>query len=92
MENSKKSASKKIDFDAINSLALNRSDFILHTYLPGGKQEGAEYVVSNPTRNDVHPSLKINIAKGGVWSDFPTGDKGGDLNVIKLRTNSLNMI
>ena len=33
----------------------------------------------NPTRNDGTPgSFKVNLTTG-VWSDFATGDKGGDI-------------
>jgi hypothetical protein len=46
--------------------------------LPGGKISGGEYVVRNPTRADRRPgSFKINL-RSGRWSDFATGDCGGD--------------
>ena len=51
----------------------------LTVWLPGGKREGAEWVVRNPTRDDKKlGSFKINV-NNGKWSDFHTGDKGGDL-------------
>jgi putative DNA primase/helicase len=47
--------------------------------LSGGKNQGREYLPINPTRNDHKPgSLSIN-RDSGAWSDFATGDRGGDL-------------
>jgi putative DNA primase/helicase len=46
--------------------------------LPGGKWEGNEYVVKNPTRCDSKAG-SFSINQSGVWSDFQTGDAGRDL-------------
>lgn len=47
--------------------------------LPNGKLEGREWVAINPTRLDKRlGSFRINTISGR-WSDFATGDKGGDL-------------
>ena len=47
--------------------------------MPGGKMEGREYVVRNPTRTDQElGSFKINL-ETGAWADFATSDRGGDL-------------
>lgn len=52
---------------------------ILSSWLPGGKQHGHEYQAINPTRSDSKMgSFSINC-NTGAWSDFATGDKGGDL-------------
>ena len=52
-------------------------------WLPNGKKEGHEWSALNPTRGDSTPgSFKINL-RSGEWSDFATGDKGGD--IISLR-------
>jgi len=65
-------------FRTINALALARLPDILERWLPGGRYEGAEYVVQNPMREDRTPgSFKVNV-KTGRWADFATGDKGGD--------------
>jgi hypothetical protein len=51
---------------------------ILRRLLPDGRIIGGEYVALNPTRSDRRPgSFKINL-RTGRWSDFATGDKGGD--------------
>ncbi|MGH8579591.1 MAG: hypothetical protein ACREVK_05510 [Gammaproteobacteria bacterium] len=59
--------------------ALAAIDAVLARWLPGGKRQGAEYIVRNPTRSDDRPgSFSINC-NTGRWADFATGDKGGDL-------------
>jgi hypothetical protein len=68
-----------IDFVAIKHAALEQVLPLLKEWLPNGHLEGDEYVAYNPTRADKNPgSFKVNV-KTGVWSDFATGDKGGDL-------------
>jgi uncharacterized protein (DUF927 family) len=63
----------------IASTALFSIERILSSWLPDGKKQGAEYLAINPTRSDSKPgSFSINITTG-AWSDFATGDKGGDL-------------
>jgi len=47
--------------------------------LSGGKVQGREYLPLNPNRADTKPgSFSIN-RDSGAWSDFATGDSGGDL-------------
>jgi putative DNA primase/helicase len=51
----------------------------LEHWLPGGKHNGTEYTVLNPTRSDNHAgSFSVNM-RSGQWGDFATDDKGGDL-------------
>jgi hypothetical protein len=67
-----------IDFRAINADALTCLPAILHRLLPDGKIEGREFRALNPRRADRHRgSFSINV-RTGKWSDFATGDKGGD--------------
>ncbi|EOF7609753.1 DUF927 domain-containing protein [Pseudomonas aeruginosa] len=68
-------------FAEVKRAALQAIDRVLAHWLPGGKRidGGKEYTAPNPTRADKRAgSLKVNLAKG-TWSDFATGDKGGDL-------------
>lgn len=54
---------------------------VLARWLPAGKivDGGHEYTAPNPTRSDKSiGSFKVNLATG-KWSDFATGDTGGDL-------------
>jgi uncharacterized protein (DUF927 family) len=67
------------DFRTVAAAALSSADAVLARWLPDGKREGHEYKARNPTRNDNRPdSFSINT-NNGKWSDFATGDKGGDL-------------
>lgn len=67
----------KIDFDAINRIALTRFESLLEQFFPGGHRVNAEYVVCNPRRNDRKAgSFSINI-RDGVWKDFADTNVGG---------------
>ena len=69
----------RVDFKAVSSAALGALDLIVPRLLPDGYSEGNEWVARNPTRSDGRPgSFKVNLASG-VWADFATGDKGGDI-------------
>ena len=73
--------SKYPTFAEVKRAALQAIDRVLLHWLPGGKRVdgGKEYTAANPTRADKHAgSLKVNLATG-TWSDFATGDRGGDL-------------
>jgi putative DNA primase/helicase len=67
-----------IDFNSINAAASSAAHDVLCWLLPGGKFSGPEYIALNPRRNDkTLGSFAINV-RSGVWSDFATGEKGGD--------------
>ena len=69
-----------IDFPALARQLIFRVDTLLAELLPGGRRTGDEYVVVNPLRGDDHHpgSFKVNV-RFGVWADFATDAKGGDL-------------
>lgn len=68
-----------LNFDQTKELALDCIEEILEHWLPDGEQRGRQYVAYNPLRNDAElGSFQINT-ENGVWSDFATDDKGGDL-------------
>jgi hypothetical protein len=69
----------RLDFQAINRAALGTLLVILQRWLPDGRHIGHEWVARNPRRLDHHAgSFKINL-QTGRWSDFATGDSGGDV-------------
>ncbi|MDP4568733.1 DUF927 domain-containing protein [Pseudomonas sp. LPH60] len=75
------STSKRPSFADVKSAALKNIERVLAHWLPHGKRVdgGKEYTAPNPTRTDKRAgSLKVSLSKG-TWSDFATGDKGGDL-------------
>lgn len=70
---------RRIDFDAINTAALNDLPALLARWLPGGRIDGDEWVALNPRRADRRlGSFKINL-RTGRWADFATADGGGDV-------------
>lgn len=69
----------RLPFADVAGAALASVDAVLNRYLPGGKRQGHEYVARNPLRNDARAgSFSVNVDTGR-WSDFATGDAGGDL-------------
>ena len=67
-----------IDFDLINRAALANFPAVLARLLPDGRAIGTEWVARNPRRDDRRAgSFKVNL-RSGRWSDFATGDRGGD--------------
>ena len=69
----------RIDFGAINAAGLPALPTLLRRWLPDGRQVGREYVARNPRRADKRAgSFKVNT-RTGRWSDFATGDAGGDV-------------
>ncbi len=70
---------RAINFARIADAALDHADRLARRWLPDGRCEGTEWVARNPRREDRRlGSFKINL-KTGRWSDFATGDAGGDL-------------
>ena len=68
----------RVDFAQVNRAALGALPALLARWLPDGRREGEEWVARNPRRADRRPgSFKINL-RTGRWSDFATGDRGGD--------------
>ena len=68
-----------INFDEINRSALACLPVILSRILPDGRAISGEWVSRNPTRADRHAgSFKVSLVNGR-WSDFATGDRGGDV-------------
>lgn len=68
-----------LDFKLIAAAALSSADSLVPLWLPDGKRSGHEWSALNPTRGDSKAgSFSVNL-NSGVWADFATGDKGGDL-------------
>ena len=72
-------AAGRIDFDRVNRAALAALPMLPARWLPDGRQMAGEWIARNPRRADRRPgSFKINL-RSGKWSDFATGDRGGDV-------------
>lgn len=70
---------RRINFSAINRAALAALPELIAEWAPDGRKIGREWVAINPRRPDRSlGSFKINLYSGR-WSDFATGDAGGDV-------------
>jgi len=83
-----------VSIESLNAFLIARCPGLVQHWLPGGRLQGErkqEYVARNPCRADAHVgSFSINI-ETGAWSDFATGDRGGNLVslVAYLRNTSI---
>jgi putative DNA primase/helicase len=68
---------QRIDFRALSEALLIRAESMVAQWLPNGRREGHEWRCGN-LRGDFGSSLAVNL-KTGVWADFSSDEKGGDL-------------
>jgi hypothetical protein len=74
----KRARTNAIDFARVNMAALAVPPSLLARWVLGGRPEGREYVAHNPRRADrTAGSFRISMTTGR-WTDFATGDTGGD--------------
>jgi hypothetical protein len=70
---------RRIAFRRIADAAASNAHVFVSRWLPDGRREGSEWITLNPRRVDHRKgSFKVNLSTGR-WSDFATGDAGGDL-------------
>lgn len=79
-----------VDFAALAERLLSQSRSLLADWFPQGKLQGREFCVG-----DLHgspgESLKINV-ETGRWSDFASGDAGGDLISLYAAMHGIKQI
>ncbi len=79
LHRSNSTASRQLDFQAINAVALSALPALLARWLPGGVVRGKEYIARNPRRADRRAgSFSVNV-RTGRWADFATSDRGSDV-------------
>lgn len=76
------------DFEGLKRQLLSQSRSLVAAWLPGGKVRGSEYICGN-LHGEPGESLKVNL-DSGMWSDFATGHKGGDLISLYAAIHSLS--
>lgn len=76
------------DFAALAAALLDRAESLLTQWLPDGVRRGHEYVCAG-LGGGKGGSLSINL-NTGVWCDFATDDKGGDLISLYAAIHGLN--
>src|SRR3954452_21654552 len=79
-----------INFESVAALALSQSRSLVPQWLPNGRLHGQEFRVGGL---DGAPgeSLSVNL-NSGFWSDFATGDKGGDLISLYAGCHRLSQV
>jgi predicted P-loop ATPase len=65
------------DFAPLSAALLQQAEAFVAQWLQGGRREGREWKAGDLT-GAAGRSVSVNLATG-MWSDFATGDKGGDL-------------
>ena len=66
-------------FDAVNAAAEGQIESLCRDWLGRCERSGLNLMALNPTRADKNiGSFGIHV-RTGVWADFATGDRGGDI-------------
>jgi putative DNA primase/helicase len=70
-----------INFKALGDALLGSAPLLVESWLPGGKRQGAEYLVLSPWRAEKTPSLSVRLSgeRAGHWADFGGERRGADL-------------
>lgn len=76
-----------LDFNSIAADLLASADALLPQWLPAGRKRGHEYVCGS-LGGDAGDSLSVNM-RTGLWADFATGEKGGDLLSLYAAANGM---
>lgn len=79
---------RRLDFEGLNNVLRGTAHSFLIDLFPGGDLKGREYMVGDLQGGD-GDSLRINI-NTGKWSDFATGESGGDLISLYAAAKGLN--
>lgn len=77
-----------LDFQRVNQAGLAACPGLLERILPGGRLRGKEYTCSDLSGGNGN-SCSVNI-RTGKWSDFATGEKGGDLVSLVAQINRVS--
>ncbi len=77
-----------MDFKELASKLNPHIDHIIIDLVPGGSRSGAEYRASS-IRGGPGKSFSINM-NTGMWADFATGEKGGDIISLAAAVWSVN--
>ncbi|WP_193771380.1 phage/plasmid primase, P4 family [Candidatus Magnetaquicoccus inordinatus] len=77
-----------LPFATIAARANQQAETLLREWFPQGKRRGWEYTVGN-LNGEVGESLSINL-NNGLWSDFASGERGGDLIALLAARNKIS--
>ncbi len=79
-----------VDFAAVNRAALAVLPAILERWLPGGRAIGHEWTCGS-LRGEAGASCRVNL-RTGRWSDFATGERGGDAVSLAAAIHKLDQV
>lgn len=82
-----------IDFASLAAELSSRAEALVADWLPGGRRDGHEWRCGSLS-GDEGDSCAVNIGQGiarGRWSDFATGEGGGDLISLYAAIHGLSM-
>jgi DNA primase len=72
-------APKRNIFEEVNAAAQGRIEALVRGWVANARMSGDNLLALNPTRADKKVgSFCINV-RSGIWADFATNDKGGDI-------------
>lgn len=77
-----------IDFVGLAQALLDRADTLVPQWLPEGRRQGAEWVCG-ALDGSAGRSLSVNL-RSGMWADFATDERGGDLISLYAAMHGLN--
>jgi len=80
-----------VEIKELNKLLCQNVLSVCKLLLPDGQITGDEYCVGS-LNGEKGSSLRVHIGKGeklGLWTDFSTGDKGGDLVDLWMKVNQI---
>lgn len=77
----------RVDIARVAAIALAQAEQLLPLWLPGGKRDGHEWRCGDLT-GTAGKSCSVNI-RTGAWSDFATGEAGGDLVALYAAIHSM---
>ena len=80
----------RIDFDALSRALLDAADRLVPQWLPNGRREGHEWACGD-LHGEKGNSAKVNL-KTGLWCDFATDERGGDLISLYAAVFNLEQI
>ena len=77
----------------INEILVGMVDTVAAHLLPNGKREGKSWCAGS-VAGEPGQSLRLCLsgARAGVWSDFSSGDKGGDLLDLWQQSRGLSFV
>ena len=81
---------QRIDFKLLAEQLRGCANMVVPRLLPGGKLIGHEWTCGDMSGGP-GKSLRVNI-QSGVWMDFASGEKGGDIISLKAAIDKCSML